>query len=424
MNSRAHVYIKTFGCRTNLFDSQVMSTQLGSDHYAITANEQEADVVIINSCTVTNSADSSVRHYINRLHRERPEVKILFTGCGVATQGKQLLNEGKVTGVFGHSEKEEAARFLTEKPGFFVPGDLHHVDSTVVTEFVGKSRAFLKIQEGCDFACSYCIIPTVRGRARSLKETTILEQVRVLLEQGFTEFVLTGTNVGSYGKDTGTSLAELLPKIGALPGVKRIRLGSIEPIQVTDALLEVMQSEWMARHLHIALQHTDDVMLERMNRRNRFTSDQKLFEKLSNKGFALGTDYIVGFPGETEALFENGLERVKMLPLTHIHAFTYSIREGTPAASMKETVPGDVAKERHRRLTDAVQKQNFHFRHSHRTGPLEILIEGGENGLYHGLDQFFNRIQVVSGKECRGEWVRVTDYDVKESGTIGRLRNV
>ena len=186
------VFFKTFGCRTNTFDTQVMINALKD--FIPTPYEEDSDIVVVNSCTVTNGADSGVRNYINRLQNEGK--KIYFTGCGVQTQGKMLLDKGLVSGVFGHSHKENINALLNKQTHFFLEDDLESLDDKILSDFVGRSRAFIKIQEGCDFQCSYCIIPSVRGRARSFPLSKIVQQVERLSDKGFSEFILTGTNNG------------------------------------------------------------------------------------------------------------------------------------------------------------------------------------------------------------------------------------
>lgn len=413
MKAKKSVYFKTFGCRTNQFDTQVMMSKL--EDCTLTQEEAEADVVVVNSCTVTNGADSSVRGYINALSRKYPDAKVILAGCGSHSKGESLFADGKVFGVMGHSEKEHINEILARPDRFYEIGDLSHIDTTIVEEFIGKSRAFIKIQEGCDFACSYCIIPSVRGAARSHTEETVLAQIAKLASNGFGEFILTGTNVGSYGKGQGSSMAKLLKKISRVRGVRRIRIGSLEPIQIDDEFMELLSEAWMAKHLHIALQHTSDKMLRLMNRRNDFASDRRLFETLANAGYALGTDFIVGHPGEDEHAWLEAVERLVDLPLTHVHAFSYSKRDGTVAASMSETVRGDIAKTRHKELTALVAEKNYQFRKKHSTG-LEVLLESGNGGVYRGFDQYFNRITVRSPEELSGNWIFPNEVTVAESG--------
>ena len=407
------VYFKTFGCRTNQFDTQVMMSKLKD--FRLTMSESDADIVVVNSCTVTNGADSSVRAYINGVHRKSPDTKVILAGCGSHSKGDELFQSNRVFGVIGHSEKESINSILKIDKPFYQIGDLEHIDSTIVENFIGKSRAFIKIQEGCDFDCSYCIIPSVRGGARSHNEINILTQIEKLASNGFGEFILTGTNVGSYGKDKNSSMAKLLKKISKIRGVRRVRIGSIEPIQIDSEFKELLGEPWIAKHLHIALQHTSDKMLKIMKRRNRFRDDIKLLNEISSFGYAIGTDYIVGHPMEDEVCWKEAINRVKELPLTHIHAFTYSKRDGTASASMKNIVRGDIAKTRHRELTSIIKEKNLEFRKKYNSN-LEVLIESKRESLYYGYDQYFNRVEVKSNIDISGNWIfldRVTVGDIK-----------
>jgi len=403
------VYFKTFGCRTNQFDSQVMMSKLKD--FELTQDENEADVIMVNSCTVTNGADSSVRAYINGQGRKNPEAKVILAGCGSHSKGESLFEDKKVFGVIGHSEKEKINDILKYDKPFYQIGDLEHIDSTIVEEFVGKSRAFIKIQEGCDFRCSYCIIPSVRGDARSHKEENILTQIQKLAANGFGEFILTGTNVGSYGEKEGTSMAKLLKRMSMIRGVRRIRIGSLEPIQIDDEFKELLTEPWMAKHLHIALQHTSDKMLKLMNRRNNFKSDIELLTEIASKGYAIGTDYIVGHPGEDEKEWKEAIERVELLPLTHVHAFSYSKRDNTASAIMKPEVKGNIAKERHRELTAIIKAKNHDFRMANNQN-LEVLIEQGKEGVYSGYDQYFNKIEISSKEDISSNWIFLDDAKV------------
>ncbi|MDN5053439.1 tRNA (N(6)-L-threonylcarbamoyladenosine(37)-C(2))-methylthiotransferase MtaB [Aliarcobacter butzleri] len=417
--NRPKVYFKTFGCRTNVFDTQVMMSNLKD--FEVTVDENEANIVVINSCTVTNSADSTARTYINSLKKLPQNPRVIFTGCGVWTKGETLFKENKVDSLFGHSQKENINDLLLNEERFFEAGDLTHIDKTIVEEFVGKSRAFIKIQEGCDFRCSYCIIPYVRGDARSYSEDKILEQVTTLATNGFGEFILTGTNVGSYGKKQHTSLAKLLKKMSLIKGVRRIRMGSIEPIQIDDEFKEIINEPFMAKHLHIALQHTSKEMLKIMNRRNKVLSDLELFEFLRENGYALGTDFIVGHPGETEALWKEAMENLHRFPLTHVHAFTYSKRDGTPSATMKPQIKGDIAKVRYNELINIIEQKNYNFRKENKK-TLEVLVEQEKNGKYIGLDQFFNQIEIDSTADLVGDWVYINDYEVKADKNVTRFK--
>ena len=412
------VFFKTFGCRTNLYDSQVMMSSMKD--YEITQDESEADAIVINSCTVTNGADTHVRSYISQVEKSNNGAKLFLTGCGAHTKGESLLKEKRIHGVFGQSEKQKIDSLLSKEKPFYDPGDLNHIDESVVGDFVGKSRAFIKIQEGCDFRCSYCIIPFVRGDARSMDEGRILEQVAKLALNGFGEFILTGTNVGSYGQGGKTSLAKLMKKMSQIRGVRRIRLGSVEPIQITDEFLEILDEPWLERHMHIALQHTAPQMLKIMNRRNVYKQDRALFELLAEKGFAIGTDFITGHPGESEELWLEGMRNARELPLTHIHAFTYSKRDGTKSATMKPEVNGKIAKARLHEIQELVDAKNLAFRRTFG-GELEVLVESKKDGLYHGLDQHFNKILIESSEDLLGNWISVDKYEVRGEHNYAKL---
>jgi MiaB-like tRNA modifying enzyme len=403
------VFFKTFGCRTNIYDTQIMIDSLSD--FEVVGDEKNADLIVVNSCTVTNGADSGVRNYINSVSKEGK--KVILAGCGAFSKGEELFKEKKVFGVMGHSEKENINTLLKNQMEFFQIGDLHSLDKTIVSDYRGKSKAFIKIQEGCNFRCSYCIIPYVRGDARSQDEELILEQIRKLAFNGYGEFVLTGTNIGSYGRDKKSSLGKLVQKIASIRGVRRIRLGSIEPIQIDESFKEILQEPWLERHLHIALQHTSKQMLTLMRRRNQVDKDLVLFEELASLGFALGTDFITGHPGETEEIWEEALETFKKFPLTHIHAFTYSKRDGTPSASMKPQIRGDIAKERLKEIEQIVHEKNYEFRKKLQV-PLEVLIEEKKGDLYSGYDQFYNKIFLKSQQDLLKSWVKIEKYDIKE----------
>jgi len=399
------VYLKTFGCRTNFYDSAVMASNIKD--FVLVDKEEDANIIVVNSCTVTNSADSTIRNYISKQNKSGK--RVILAGCGAFSKGKELLKNKKVFGVFGHSQKANINSLLKNKESFYELGDLNSVDETIVTEFQNKTKAFIKIQEGCNFECSYCIIPSVRGKARSQDEQKILKQITTLAQNGFGEFVLTGTNMGSYGKDKNSSLAKLLKKISKINGVKRVRLGSIEPIQIDDEFMELLGESFLEKHLHIALQHTHPNMLRIMRRRNSLKKDLALFEKIADKGFALGTDFIVGHPGESKEIWEEAVENFKKFPLTHLHAFSFSKRDGTFSANLKLDVQGDVAKQRLKQIQNIVKQNNYEFRKKHNKNLL-VLVEDANRGY----DQFFNPVMIKSSDDLSKSWVLLENVEVKE----------
>lgn len=379
--------------------------------FDITQNENLADIIVINSCTVTNGADSSVRSYINKA--QKMGAKVIVTGCGAISNQKEYMQESAVFGILGHSKKEDINSFLKFENPFVEMGDLKSIDKSIVSEYLGKTKAFIKIQEGCNFNCSYCIIPQVRGKARSQDESLILEQIKKLALNGYGEFVLTGTNIGSYGSDKNTTLGKLLQKIGQIPGVRRVRLGSIEPSQVDESFMEILDESWLERHLHIALQHTSDKMLKIMRRRNTALKDLELFQTLANKKFALGTDFIVAHPKESEEIWQEALNAFKAFPLTHIHAFIYSPRANTHSATLSNEIPKNVAKERLNTLELIIKNNNINFRKNNQV-PLDILIEEKRKDYFQGYDQFYNPIKIYSDIDISKQWINIKDYYIKE----------
>ena len=409
------IFFKTFGCRTNIYDTELLKSYIKD--YEITNDEDAADIVVINSCTVTNSADSGVRNYINGVKRRG--AKVVLTGCGAVSKGKELFNSG-IYGVLGASKKSDLNELLKQEKPFFELGNLNSVDKNIVTNYENHTKAFIKIQEGCNFSCSYCIIPSVRGKARSMDEAMILKEARILAQNGYNELVLTGTNIGSYGKDTNSSLGKLLANLGKISGIRRIRLGSIEPSQIDESFREILKEEWLERHLHIALQHTSQAMLKIMRRRNNAFSDLELFNELSSLGFALGTDYIVGHPGESEEIWIEAVENFKKFPITHLHAFVYSPRRDTHSATLKSDVSGDVAKSRLKILQGIALQNNENFRKKHN-GALKILVEQKNSEFYEGFDQFYNKAKILSQKDITKEWVEVSEYEVKPDANYAKI---
>ena len=409
------IFFKTFGCRTNIYDTELLKSYIKD--YEITNDEEVADIVVINSCTVTNSADSGVRNYINGVKRRG--AKVILTGCGAVSKGKELFNSG-VFGVLGASKKSDLNELLKQEKPFFELGNLNSVDKNIVTNYENHTKAFIKIQEGCNFNCSYCIIPSVRGRARSMDEAMILKEARILAQNGYNELVLTGTNIGSYGKDTNSSLGKLLANLGKISGIRRIRLGSIEPSQIDESFREILKEEWLERHLHIALQHTSEAMLKIMRRRNNAFSDLELFNELSSLGFALGTDYIVGHPGESEEIWTEAVENFKKFPITHLHAFVYSPRRDTHSATLKSDVSGDVAKARLKVLQGIAFKNNENFRKNHNEA-LKILVEQKNGDFYEGFDQFYNKAKISSQNDITKEWLEVSEYEIKPDANYAKI---
>ncbi|MDA3086347.1 tRNA (N(6)-L-threonylcarbamoyladenosine(37)-C(2))-methylthiotransferase MtaB [Campylobacter sp. CS_ED1] len=411
------VFVKTFGCRTNIYDSELIKKELTSA--ILTHDEKEADIIIVNSCTVTNGADSDVRNYINRANRLGK--KVLLTGCGVVSRGKELFEKGSVFGVFGMSEKEKVGEFVNSQKKFFELGNLKFSDKNLVTSYENHTKAFIKIQEGCDFNCAYCIIPSVRGKSRSIDESLIINEAKELVANGFSEIVLTGTNIGSYGKDKNSTLGKLIANLGKIQGIKRIRLGSVEPSQIDSSFREILRESWFEKHLHIALQHTSQKMLSIMRRRNKALKDLELFCELAELGFALGTDFIVAHPGESEEIWSEAVENFKKFPITHIHAFIFSPRDNTHSATLPHDINGETAKKRLKMLQNIVLLNNLEFRKKHYNKFLDVLIERKNGEFYEGFDQFYNKILVKSNQNLAKKWVEIKKYEITTNTNLAEI---
>ncbi|WP_086276399.1 tRNA (N(6)-L-threonylcarbamoyladenosine(37)-C(2))-methylthiotransferase MtaB [Campylobacter vicugnae] len=405
------VYFKTFGCRTNIYDTELLKSYV--KNYEIVNDDNIADIIVVNSCTVTNGADSGVRNYINSMRNSGK--KVILTGCGAVSKGDELFKSSAIFGVLGASNKSKIDEMLGKSEPFYELGDLNFIDKNIVSNYENHTKAFIKIQEGCDFACSYCIIPSVRGFSRSIDENIILKEAKILASNGYSEIVLTGTNIGSYGKGNNATLGKLVANLGKINGIKRIRLGSIEPSQIDDSFREILSEPWLERHLHIALQHTSQEMLTIMNRRNRALRDLDLFCELNSMGFALGTDFIVAHPGESKKIWSEAVENFIKFPLTHIHAFIFSPRNGTKSASMSIDVSPQIAKERLKTLQNIVSQNNIKFRQNNAHKPLEVLVEKScGDDIYEGWDQYYNKIKIKSSKNISKEWINITNYDIMQ----------
>jgi threonylcarbamoyladenosine tRNA methylthiotransferase MtaB len=339
-----------------------------------------ADLVILNTCTVTASADEDARHAIRRAHRENPQARILVTGCYAQRAPEELALLPGVEWVVGNSHKTEIAE-LVNLP--IHPGDLpyhgnihvgdifaqHDFLSAPVEDAAGdRTRPNLKIQDGCNNRCSFCVIPFVRGRSRSAPAEEVLKQVRGLAER-YREIVLSGINLGRWGREPGSAmrLADLIRRLLAETGVARLRLSSIEPMDWSDDLLSlVAESPRIAKHVHAPLQSGSDRILRRMRRkyRPRHYADRILKARALMPDAAIGADVMTGFPGETGADFEENRRFIEALPFTYLHVFTYSERPGTPAARDADSVPLAVRKERNRILRGLAAVKNRAFRES------------------------------------------------------------
>ncbi|NWF83244.1 MAG: tRNA (N(6)-L-threonylcarbamoyladenosine(37)-C(2))-methylthiotransferase MtaB [Bryobacteraceae bacterium] len=368
-------FIQNFGCRATQADGAALEGLLGGAGLQPAGARQQADLVILNTCSVTASADEDVRKSIHRVHRENPHARILVTGCYAQRAPEELAEIPGVTWVVGNSHKTLIPEVVAAPyHGQILVGDIakatEFLSAPVEDAFGDRTRPNLKIQEGCNNLCSFCIIPALRGRSRSMPADEVVGRVR-FLAQKYSEVVLTGINLGRWGREAGFSpaggerLAGLLRRLLDETPVGLLRLSSVEPMDLSDDLLRLMADEGrIARHIHAPLQSGSDTVLRRMKRRyrRRHYEDRILRAHALMPDAAFGADVMTGFPGETDAEFRETFDFVRQLPLTYLHVFTYSERPGTPAAAAADPVTERVRKERTRVLRELGAMKNLEFR--------------------------------------------------------------
>jgi threonylcarbamoyladenosine tRNA methylthiotransferase MtaB len=411
------VAIVTLGCKTNQFESAAISEQLQQAGYRLVPFEDGAELVIVNTCTVTAATDAQSRKLIRRARRLNEQARVVVTGCYAQVDAETLASLPGVALVVGNREKEDFLNQLTAldgTPGRIAVGDIRQAKRArplALSSFEQRSRAFVQIQNGCDAFCSYCIIPYARGRSRSVAVAEVVEQVQVLTEAGHAELVLTGIHIGNYGHDLlpAATLLDLLKEIRAHSSVRRLRLGSLEPTEIPPALREYLAAcDWICPHYHIPLQSGDDGILQRMNRHYSTAFFAELVADIRRRQprAAIGLDLIVGFPGESDASFERSFAFIESLPVTHLHVFPYSRRSGTPAAGMPDQVAAEVARERAARLRALADEKQQDFARSFIGRTLEIVVEGGGSAnLRKGLSENYLPVCLPSDQAAAGDCV-------------------
>ena len=370
-------FVQNFGCRATQADGAALESLLAARGFTAAEGRESADLVVLNTCTVTAAADEDARHAIRRVHRENPLARILVTGCYAQRAPRELAAMPGVAWVVGNSHKTQIGDLVQLSAGAGTPyhGNIHVGDIMAQHDFLSapvedaagdRTRPNLKIQDGCNNRCSFCIIPFVRGRSRSAPASQVVDQVRNLASR-YREVVLSGINLGRWGREPGSTmrLAGLIRLLLAETEVARLRLSSVEPMDFSDELLELMAgSARIAKHVHAPLQSGCDRTLRRMHRkyRPRHYADRILKARALMPHAAIGADVMVGFPGETESDFEESRRFIESLPFTYLHVFTYSERPGTPAAQDAASVPVAVRKERNRTLRELANAKNRAFR--------------------------------------------------------------
>ncbi len=389
------VAISTLGCKTNQFESAAMTEQLKTAGYRIVPFNEPSDIYIINSCTVTARTDAETRRLIRRARRLNPESRIIATGCYAQVAPGELEKMPELDSVLGNQEKLRISELLesTELSVSDIAA-IGRAEPLKLTSFAEHTRAFLQIQNGCNSFCSYCIVPYARGRSRSVKTADILQGIRDLAANGFKEVVLTGIHLGAYGLDfpAPTSLTALVRQIDAGSIVPRLRIGSIEPNEVSEELLELMAgSRNICPHLHLPLQSGSDAVLQRMGRPYTAGYFRKIMRRVSTAlpDVFIGADVIAGFPGETEAEYNETVRLLEDLPFSDLHVFPYSSRPGTKAAGMPGHLPSPVVTERAARLRTIATSKKKIFLEQFIGRELDVLVQGCNetSGICNGLSR-------------------------------------
>ena len=406
--------VATLGCRTNQYEPQAYKDQLIAQGYTEAGDDDEADLCIVNTCTVTESADSNSRHQIRALARKNPNAKMVVTGC----LAESLPQMEEVDLVVLNKDKENLLPLAFPEEEF---------PEFAIQQFAGRTRAFVKVQDGCNSFCTYCVIPYVRGRSRSRRVDDILDEVRTLIANGYKEIVLTGINIGDFDGapqegESPVRLAELVRIVDGVEGIKRLRLSSIDPDEVDDNLFDaIINGKNTCHSLHIVLQSGSNVVLKRMNRkytRQMFLdSIQRL--RASFPDFTFTTDVIVGFPGETEEDFRETLEIMEQVQFAKVHMFPYSERKRTRAALFSNKVPHDVISKRKAIVLQNAERIAFEHRKKYVGRKMEVLLESQEGPYFTAHTENFIPVLVPKEGLESNQLINVTFIENTPEGLIG-----
>ena len=441
----ATYHVENFGCRATQADGAAIERQLLERGLLRAGSANEAEVVVLNTCTVTTSADRDARAAIRRIHRENPAAQILVTGCYAQRAPQEISALPGVSLVVGNSHKHELASYVSpsSQNSGFVPlsqiggesnvivGDIFaHTELMAAPVFDGegfdKTRPNLKVQDGCNNRCSFCIIPYVRGQSRSLKLDQVLREVDVLVAKGYREIVLSGINLGRWGRELTprTTFATMLRTILEQTEVEKLRISSVEPMDWTDEVIElVASSPRICKHAHVPLQSSSDKILRKMHRKYRPWHYADRIERIRRAmpDAAIGADVMVGFPGETEEDFEQTRALIERLPFTYLHVFTYSSRPGTPSAEMPEQVPVQIARERNRVLRELIANKKRAFMESFVGRELEAITLTHFDGEYtEGLTDNYLKLR-LRGQHQANQILRVTVAMAAHEALVGSL---
>ncbi len=416
----ATVALHTLGCRLNQAETAIIAQSFKNRGFEIVNFGEKADITIINTCTVTQQADAKCRQAVRQSLRKNPDSFVAVIGCYAQVALDDIRQIKGVDLIMGNEDKLHVADHIDGMQKRSEPLILHSpkierkpftIDTPAL--YTSHTRANLKIQDGCSFVCSFCIIVKARGPARSRDFDDLLREAKILAQRGFKEIVLTGVNIGTYQFDNKNFL-DVLQALEAIPGIERIRISSIEPTTVSKQLIDFMaDSQKVCPYLHIPLQSADDTILDSMRRKHTFAEFEQIVnyarEKIPEIG--LGTDIMVGYPGEDEQSFKTTKQRVADLPLNYFHVFTYSDRKGTTAFKLKPKVPYQVKKERTRTMIKMGERKKFIFYQAHIGQTVTVLFEQNFKGYWEGFTGNYMRVRVPSQENLKNQIrsVKLTD---------------
>ena len=424
----------TLGCKVNQYETEAMLELFEKEGYEKAETEDYADVYVINTCTVTHMSDRKSRQYIRRMKKKNPDAIIAVVGCYSQVSPEEILSIDEVNLVMGTNDRKKIVEEVKKIDAIRKVSTVDDIMKVKAFEEIeinktnGKTRAFMKIQDGCDRYCSYCIIPYARGRVRSRDLESIVKEVENLASNGYKEVVLTGIHVASYGKDIKDSdikLLDVIKQINDIEGIERIRLSSVEPILFTDEFVEAVSTmDKVCPHYHLSLQSGCDETLKRMKRRYTTEEYKAIVDRLRANipNVSITTDVIVGFPGETNEEFDKTYEFLKDIELTHMHVFKYSPRKGTPAATMENQVDPSTKHDRSEKLLQ-LNEENFNkFGQRMLDKEFNVLFEQkvGDN-KYEGLTENYVKVIVESDNDISEQILKVKIKDVKNEFLEGIL---
>lgn len=418
----------TLGCKVNQYETNGMIQKFQEAGYEIVDMDKDiSDICIVNTCTVTNMSDRKSRHALRKIKEKNPKSIIVATGCYAQVAKDELEKMPEIDIVIGNDEKKEIIqyieKFLKERIKIIEIDDIskqkEFVDLGQIT-YTEKTRAVVKIQDGCNQFCSYCIIPYARGRVRSRKAESIVQEITEIAKKGIKEVVITGIHISSYGRDfqNENGLIELLEKINQINGIHRIRLGSLEPKIMTEEFVQrLVKLEKVCHHFHLSLQSGCDEVLKRMNRKYTTEQFRTIVERLRKayKDVILTTDIIVGFPGETDEEFNKTYEYLKEIKFYKMHVFPYSPRKGTVAAGMQNQVGGNIKEQRSKTLIELSNSNQKQYNEQYIGKEVEVLFEDRENEFYKGHTQNYILVKYKTNEELENtiKKVKISTADVE-----------